>query len=87
MSETKTKTKVIRFTNCQILRDHEIIREDLWVRDGKIVNPEPIYYLERRPADISIDCKSLLIAPGYIDLQINGRNCWINNYPSKYSMS
>ncbi|CAG2111430.1 unnamed protein product, partial [Medioppia subpectinata] len=58
--------------NCEILRDHKIIREDLWVRNGKIVNPEPIYYLETRLADISIDCKGLLIAPGYIDLQING---------------
>ena len=69
---SETDTKLIRVTNCRILRDHKIIREDLWVRNGKIVDPEPIYYLERRLADISIDCKNHLIAPGYIDLQING---------------
>ena len=68
-----TKTQLIRFTNCRILRGHKIIREDLWVRNGKIIDPEPVYYLERRLADISIDCKNLLIAPGYIDLQINGK--------------
>ena len=65
-------SKIIRFTNCFIIRDHKIIREDLWIRDGKIVNPEPIYFVEKRMADISIDCKNMLISPGYIDLQING---------------
>ena len=69
---TETDSKIIRFTNCQILRNHKIIGEDLWVRNGKIVDPEPIYYLEKRLSDISIDCKNLLIVPGYIDLQING---------------
>lgn len=70
---TKSESKIIRFKNCRILRDHQIIGEDLWVRNGKIVDPEPIYYLERRLPDITIDCKDLLIAPGYIDLQINGQ--------------
>jgi len=68
----KQDSKVVRFTNCYLLRDHRIIREDLWIRNGKIANPEPIFYLEKRTPDISIDCKNMLIAPGYIDLQING---------------
>lgn len=68
----KQNSKIIRFTNCHILRDHQIIREDLWVRDGRIANPEPIFFMEKRMADISIDCKNMLISPGYIDLQING---------------
>ncbi|XP_054156712.1 N-acetylglucosamine-6-phosphate deacetylase-like [Oppia nitens] len=71
-SNSNNNLPIIRFTNCQILRDHKIISEDLWVRNGKIINPEPIYYLEKRLADIVIDCNNRLIAPGYIDLQING---------------
>lgn len=70
----ESEAKLIRFTNCRILRNHKIIREDLWVRNGKIIDPEPVYYLERRLADISVDCKNQLIAPGYIDLQINGES-------------
>lgn len=61
-----------RFTNCRILRNHKIIKEDLWIRDGKILNPEQIFFDERNKADVLIDCKGTIIAPGFIDLQING---------------
>ncbi|XP_076249833.1 N-acetylglucosamine-6-phosphate deacetylase [Calliopsis andreniformis] len=61
-----------QFYNCQILRDHKILIEDLWVRNGKIVDPEKIFYDEKIKPDIKIDCNGALISPGYIDLQING---------------
>ncbi|KAG8200805.1 hypothetical protein JTE90_006386 [Oedothorax gibbosus] len=64
--------KLIQFCNCTILRDSQIIQEDLWVRDAKIINPEPVFYDEKLEADVKIDCKNKLIAPGFIDLQING---------------
>lgn len=61
-----------QFYNCQILRDHKILIEDLWVRDGKILDPEKIFYDEKIKPDVRIDCNGALISPGYIDLQING---------------
>lgn len=61
-----------RFCNCKILRDGRIQTEDLWVRDGKIVNPEKIFYDEKITPDVRIDCGGNLISPGYIDVQING---------------
>ncbi|GFS46608.1 n-acetylglucosamine-6-phosphate deacetylase [Trichonephila inaurata madagascariensis] len=64
--------KLIQFHNCTILRDGHIMREDLWVRDSKIVNPEPVFYDEKVIADLKIDCGNALIVPGFIDLQING---------------
>ncbi|XP_069680305.1 N-acetylglucosamine-6-phosphate deacetylase [Periplaneta americana] len=67
-----TSKKLLQFRNCQILRDHEIITEDFWVRDGKIVDPEKVFFDEKISADVQIDCKGALIAPGFIDLQING---------------
>lgn len=69
-SEKKNYLK--QFHNCQILRDGKIIREDLWVRNGRFVNPEKIFYDEKITPDIKIDCDNALISPGYIDLQING---------------
>ncbi|XP_060531641.1 N-acetylglucosamine-6-phosphate deacetylase [Cylas formicarius] len=60
------------FVNCRIIRNHQIIGEDIWVRDGKIVDPEKIFFDERRDADHKYDCKGLLICPGFIELQING---------------
>lgn len=61
-----------QFHNCRILRNSEILIEDLWVRDGKIVDPEKIFYDEKKLPDIRYNCQGALISPGYIDLQING---------------
>lgn len=66
-------SKLYQFVNCKILRNHRIITEDIWVRDGKIVNPEKIFYDEKISADVKIDCNGHLVAPGFIELQINGK--------------
>lgn len=65
-------SELTQFINCKILRNHKIIKEDLWVRDGKIINPEKIFFDEKIKASRTIDCKGLIIAPGFIELQING---------------
>jgi N-acetylglucosamine-6-phosphate deacetylase len=71
----KSHNKLLQFRNCQILRDHAIIAEDFWVRDGKIVDPEKVFFDEKISAVVQIDCKGALIAPGFLDLQINGKEC------------
>ncbi|KAM3968335.1 N-acetylglucosamine-6-phosphate deacetylase [Aphomia sociella] len=68
----KPKSGLTRFHNCYILRNNKIIKEDLWIRNGKIENPERIFYEEQLEADITVNCEDLLIAPGFIDIQING---------------
>jgi N-acetylglucosamine-6-phosphate deacetylase len=70
----KSHKKLLQFRNCQILHDHAIITEDFWVRDGKIVDPEKVFFDEKISADVQIDCKGALIAPGFLDLQINGKD-------------
>lgn len=64
--------KLIQFRNCRLLRNHTIIKDDLWVRNGKIIDPMGVFFDEECHSDIQIDCKEALIAPGFIDLQING---------------
>ncbi|RZB39992.1 N-acetylglucosamine-6-phosphate deacetylase [Asbolus verrucosus] len=68
----ETKPELLQFINCRILRDHKIIKEDFWVRSGVIVNPEKIFFDEKIEASRKIDCGGHIIAPGFIDLQING---------------
>ena len=77
MPDIETATKpttgpLIQFKDCRILWNHEIIKEDLWVRQGKIQNPEKLFFDERVAADIHVDCGGLIISPGFIDVQING---------------
>lgn len=70
MSSSSVKT--IQFTNCNLIRDHQLIKEDLWIRNGKIINPEKVFFDEKIKADKRINCDGAIIAPGFIDLQING---------------
>jgi N-acetylglucosamine-6-phosphate deacetylase len=65
--------KVIQFWNCRLLRNHKLIEDDLWIRDGIILDPYVVFFDENVSADVKIDCKGLIIAPGYIDVQINGK--------------
>eukprot|EP01116_Phalansterium_solitarium_P011666 TRINITY_DN2741_c0_g1_i4.p1 TRINITY_DN2741_c0_g1~~TRINITY_DN2741_c0_g1_i4.p1 ORF type:complete len:399 (+),score=-12.59 TRINITY_DN2741_c0_g1_i4:70-1266(+) len=66
-----SNSPITKFVNVSILRNRKVIREELWVQDGKIIDPEKMFW-QRKEADITVDGHGLLIAPGYIDLQING---------------
>ncbi|KAE9544858.1 hypothetical protein AGLY_000401 [Aphis glycines] len=63
---------VTKYFNCNILKDGKILTQDLWVVDGRIANPEIIFYDKKKIPDVEIDCLGSLITPGFIDLQING---------------
>lgn len=65
--------QLLKFCNCRLLRGHQIVIDDLWVRNGKILNPERLFYDEQTLADVTIDCNGLILAPGFIDVQINGK--------------
>jgi len=60
------------FRECKILRNHKFIKEDLWVRDGKIINPEKVFFDEKQQPTTEIFCNGALIAPGLLDIQLNG---------------
>lgn len=68
----KCEPKLYQFINCRLLRDSKLIEEDLWVTDGKIIDPRNVFWGEQVRADVQIDCNNLIISPGFIDLQING---------------
>lgn len=56
---------VIRYHHGKVIRYHAITSEDLWVQNGKIIPPQ-------EKANHEIDLKGLIVAAGYIDLQMNG---------------
>ena len=66
--------KLYQFRNCRLLRDGELIIDDLWVRAGKIINPRKVFWEEQVQADVQIDCNNSIISPGFIELQINGKS-------------
>ncbi|KAM4598684.1 N-acetylglucosamine-6-phosphate deacetylase [Polymixia lowei] len=71
-NKSVSEAPITQFINCRILREHKLHREDLWVRDGKILDPEKLFFDEQGYADKRVDCEGCIIAPGFIDVQING---------------
>lgn len=75
-SATSLASAIIQFTDCLILRNHQIVKADLVVQNGKILDPQKLFFNSKRKADIVISCNDAIIAPGFIDLQINGENVY-----------
>jgi len=48
----------------------------VWVRDGRILDPEKLFFDEQGYADRQLDCGGDILAPGFIDVQINGSRVW-----------
>ena len=70
--------RVVRFRNFRRLdvRRNVIEVEDVWVRDGKIIDPERRFWEAAKGnefyADKVIDGRGFILAPGFIDIQLNG---------------
>ena len=64
---------IIRYKNCLVLRNGVLEQDDLWVRGGKIIDPMMLFFEESVAPDITIECNGLIAAPGFIDLQLNGK--------------
>ena len=71
------KEKITKFTNCRLVIGNELVEQDLWVSSatGKIVRSQEIFYGENVVPDITIDLGGKIIAPGLIDVQLNGAFC------------
>lgn len=48
---------------------------DVWVRDGKVQDHMNLFYGEKVTPSMEYDCSGLIVAPGFIDIQINGTKC------------
>ncbi|KAG0053075.1 hypothetical protein BGZ83_001718 [Gryganskiella cystojenkinii] len=67
------EAKVIKITNCKILRDHKIVENDaIWIQGGKIIDPHKFFWYQKRLPDTVLDAGGLLVVPGFIEAQING---------------
>ncbi|KAI9900622.1 hypothetical protein N3K66_004884 [Trichothecium roseum] len=71
---TRPKNGLTKFTNCRLLRGNELVKEDLWVSSvsGKIIHSQASFYDELVLPDETIDLGGRIVAPGMIDVQLNG---------------
>ncbi|KAJ9629263.1 uncharacterized protein PV06_01328 [Exophiala oligosperma] len=76
--------RVIKFTNGYLLKDGQLVSEDLWVSSetGRIMSPQTAFYSSRLTADKVVDLQGKILAPGFIDVQINGSHNFDFSTPS-----
>lgn len=68
ISKREMDKRVTVFFNCRVLRGYDIVRDEVWVSEGKIIDPEVV----QRQATDRVNCRNAIVAPGFIDLQVNG---------------
>ncbi|KAL4888111.1 hypothetical protein BDV59DRAFT_149153 [Aspergillus ambiguus] len=69
-----TTPRITKFTNCRILRGNSLLEQDLWIDSvsGKILRDQEAFYDLHLSPDEVIDLGGRILAPGLIDVQLNG---------------
>lgn len=77
LSQRSGKEEIFCFHNCLLFRNGAFLqlqsdKPQLWVRNGKVLNPLQVSNEEQKEPTIFVDCKGLILAPGFMDIQVNG---------------
>lgn len=73
----KTSTslpRITKFTNCRIVKGLDLVEQDVWIDSisGKILKDQEAFYGLHLSPDKVIDLGGRILAPGLIDVQLNG---------------
>jgi N-acetylglucosamine-6-phosphate deacetylase len=68
------KSHIIKFINCRLVKGDRLVDEDLWIssKSGKIIQSQIAFYQHQAIPDEVIDLGGRIVAPGFIDVQLNG---------------
>ncbi|KAI8388219.1 uncharacterized protein BYT42DRAFT_491496 [Radiomyces spectabilis] len=68
-----TNGKLYKIVNARVLINHAIVEDSyVWFQDGKIVDGFSAFFAQGREPDEIIDAHNMILAPGFLDVQING---------------
>lgn len=72
--KTSSPPRITKFTNCRIIKDNDLIEQDVWIDSlsGKILRAQEAFYGLHLSPDEVIDLGGRILAPGLIDVQLNG---------------
>lgn len=72
--KASTPPRITKFTNCRIVKGTELIEQDLWIDSlsGKVLRDQEAFYELHLSPDEVIDLGGRILAPGLIDIQLNG---------------
>lgn len=71
---TWSTDQLVQLKNLRVVKRGraELVREDLMIRNGRVCDPEKVFFDEKRLPDLILDCHGLVASPGLIDVQLNG---------------
>ena len=79
---------ILRFCDSYALKRRQLVKEDVWIKQGIIVDPQKLFYQHCSSNSNSIhniNCSGCIISPGFIDLQINGILTYLlNSFITKF---
>ncbi|PYH99540.1 Metallo-dependent hydrolase [Aspergillus ellipticus CBS 707.79] len=66
--------RITKFTNCRIVKGPNLVEQDVWIdsSSGKILKDQEAFYGLHLSPDEVIDLGGRILAPGLIDVQLNG---------------
>ncbi|KAG2184578.1 hypothetical protein INT43_000487 [Umbelopsis isabellina] len=71
--QTDTEGKIVKIINARVLLNHKLTENSyLWFKDSKIIDPQELFFQDHKEPDMVIDAENAIVAPGYLDIQING---------------
>jgi N-acetylglucosamine-6-phosphate deacetylase len=72
--KTTASPRITKFTNCRLVRGSTLVEQDLWIDSltGKILKDQEAFYELHLSPDEIIDLGGRIVAPGMIDVQLNG---------------
>ncbi|KAI9699526.1 MAG: hypothetical protein M1820_007157 [Bogoriella megaspora] len=68
------KSHIIKFINCRVVKGDKLVNEDVWIssKSGKIIQSQIAFFEHQAIPDEIIDLGGRILAPGFIDVQMNG---------------
>ncbi|KAK5137520.1 hypothetical protein LTR08_008499 [Meristemomyces frigidus] len=74
VSPERPRTGITKFTGGRLVKGNQLVEQDLWVSSvtGKILRSQEIFYEHHVVPDDVVDVKGRILAPGFIDVQLNG---------------
>ncbi|KAK2797324.1 hypothetical protein FQN50_009219 [Emmonsiellopsis sp. PD_5] len=66
--------RITKFTNCLIPLNNQLVPRDIWIDSstGKILDAQQAFYEHKLSPDQTLDLGGRILAPGFIDVQLNG---------------
>jgi len=67
------RSLLVQFYHAKLVTERGLVEGELWMQHGVIVDPqERFWQRDSTAADRRIDCKGMLLAPGFIDVHLRG---------------